>query len=236
MDRASKNRLNKRHLHLFPTNSLFDKIARTVCQAECLPRKELYEAWEMARRIHRRLKGYSIIEVGCGHGLLSHIMLLLDGSIPQAVALDPTIPPSAAKLVDALTANWPRLLNRVRFAQTTLDQLEIEGHEMLVSVHGCGGLTDEIIDIAIKKGNPVALLPCCHDIRKSTTGNLEGWVEPTLAIDIARAFKLQSAGYNVVTQTVPGDITPKNRLLIALPGSDSLNNPNTQPAKGIDDE
>ncbi len=217
MDRSSKNRLNTRHIDLFAGKTLFDNIARTVCRAECLPRKELYEAWEVARRIQRRIKGCNIIEVGCGHGLLSHIMILLDDSIRKAVALDPVIPPSASKLTGELTKSWPRLTGRVNFVQSTLEQTDISGDELLVSVHGCGNLTDSIIDVAISNGNPVALLPCCHDIKQSDTGNLEGWLEPTLAVDITRVSKLQAAGYNVVTQNIPNDITPKNRLLIALP-------------------
>ncbi len=231
MDRSSRNRLNKRHLHLFPTNNLFDKIARTVCGAECLPRKELYEAWETAKRIHRRIKGNSIIEVGCGHGLLSQILIILDDSIPIATAFDPQIPASAAKLTAVLSANWPRLNDRVKFIRAPLDQVEVRGDELLVSVHGCGDLSDKVIDTAINRRNPVALLPCCHDIKQSDTGGLEGWIEATLAVDIARVSKLQAAGYNVVTQTIPADITPKNRLLIAMPETGSENNRDTDPAK-----
>ncbi len=217
MDRSSKNRLNKRHIDLFPGHSLFDKIARSVCLAECLPRKELYESWETARRIHRRLKGRKVIEVGCGHGLLSQLLILLDDSIPEAIALDPDIPPSAARLSEALAGQWPRLANRVRFIRTTLDRIDLQGSELLVSAHGCGELTDQIIAAAIANNNPVALLPCCHDLKNSDTAGLEGWLEPTLAVDINRVFKLKSAGYNVMTGSIPGDITPKNRLIIAFP-------------------
>jgi len=38
-----------------------------------------------------------------------------------------------------------------------------------------------------------------------------------LAMDIMRAERLRSAGYRVMTQQIPGDITPKNRLLLAEP-------------------
>jgi hypothetical protein len=37
---------------------------------------------------------------------------------------------------------------------------------------------------------------------------------PDLAIDAARALKLRSMGYKIVTQKIPDTITPKNRLLM----------------------
>jgi hypothetical protein len=36
-------------------------------------------------------------------------------------------------------------------------------------------------------------------------------------MDVMRAGLLREAGYRVFTQLIPGDITPKNRLLIAEP-------------------
>ena len=36
----------------------------------------------------------------------------------------------------------------------------------------------------------------------------------TIAVDAFRDFKLQSKGYNIFTQKIPGTITPKNRLLM----------------------
>jgi hypothetical protein len=37
------------------------------------------------------------------------------------------------------------------------------------------------------------------------------------AIDVIRAGALRARGYRVWTQTIPADITPKNRLLIGEP-------------------
>lgn len=38
-----KDRLTEYDLGRFPGDSLFDRLARVVCRAGCLPRKELYE-------------------------------------------------------------------------------------------------------------------------------------------------------------------------------------------------
>jgi hypothetical protein len=48
---SSKGRLTNRDLDRFPGASLFDRLGRAACQAGCLPRKELYEPWEVARRV-----------------------------------------------------------------------------------------------------------------------------------------------------------------------------------------
>lgn len=63
----------------------------------------------------------------------------------------------------------------------------------------------------------VAVLPCCHDLETCDPGSLAGWVEPSLAIDIIRATRLEAAGYKVWTQAIPASITPKNRLLLGAP-------------------
>ncbi len=45
---------------------------------------------------------------------------------------------------------------------------------------------------------------------------MTGWLDPALAIDVTRATRLEAKGYRVWTQTIPKDITPKNRLLLGL--------------------
>jgi hypothetical protein len=47
---SSKARLTNHDLGRFPDDTHFHRIARVVCAAGCLPRKELFEAWEVARR------------------------------------------------------------------------------------------------------------------------------------------------------------------------------------------
>ncbi|MBW2298619.1 MAG: methyltransferase [Deltaproteobacteria bacterium] len=214
MKKSSKNRLTPGQQSLFPGSSLFDKLARAVCRAETLPRKELHEAWEMARRVRRRYRGGRVLDLACGHGLLAHIMLILDNSSNSAIAVDNAIPQNAQKLSSALMASWPRLKNRVVYQQIPVQEIAVLADDIVVSAHACGALTDLIIDKAVEQHARVAVLPCCHDAKTSSTGGLEGWMDKSLAVDTARALKLRSAGYRIVTQKIPGDITPKNRLLM----------------------
>ena len=93
---SSKNRLTDKETFLFPGDTLLDKVGRAVCEAGCLPRKELFEAWEVARRIRRRFRGGRVVDLACGHGLTAALLLLLDDTSPEAFAVDRSIPASAA--------------------------------------------------------------------------------------------------------------------------------------------
>jgi hypothetical protein len=213
----SKARLTVKDLDRFAGTTLFDKLGRAVCAAGVLPRKELYEAWEVAKRVRRQFRGGRVMDLAGGHGLLAHAMLLLDDTSPYAIVVDTAVPPSAAKLHDALVAVWPRLAHRVKFRQGEIDAVALEPHDVVVSCHACGSLTDRILELATGAGARVAVLPCCHDLAASDTGNLTGWLDGPLAVDVMRAERLRALGYHVSTHTIPDAITPKNRLLLGQP-------------------
>jgi SAM-dependent methyltransferase len=217
MDRASRNRLTPKLLPQFSGETLFDAIARAVCMAGCLPRKELFEAWEVARRVRRRFRGRRVVDLACGHGLLAQILLLLDDSSPEALAVDLRLPKSAATLAATLGEAWPRLAGRVQFLETDLNNIPLASEDLVVSAHACGGLTDQILARAVEARATVAVLPCCHDLKTGDLGGLEGWLDGPLAMDATRVARLRAQGYRVHTQLIPGDITPKNRLLLAEP-------------------
>ena len=211
---ASRARLTNHDLGRFTGATLFDRIARAVCEAGCLPRKELYEAWEVGRRTRRWFRGGRVIDIGAGHGLLAHVMLLLDDSSPAAVAVDPALPASAARIHDALVQAWPRLAGRVSYVTSEPEDVPVEAGDVVVSCHACGALTDRVIDRAVRARARVAVLPCCHDVETCDAGDLTGWIDPALAIDVVRATRLRNQSYRVRTQQIPPEITPKNRLLL----------------------
>lgn len=218
---GSKDRLTRHDLGRFPGDSLFDRLGRTLAGVEVLPRKELYEAWEVARRTRRRCRGGRVVDVAGGHGLLAHVMLLLDDTSPEALVVDPTRPPSADAISAALTAAWPRLAGRVRYEARPLGDVAITADDVVVSSHACGALSDAVLDAAAAARARVAVLPCCHDAETCDAGPLTGWMDLALAVDTIRALRLEGRGYRVWTQTIPGDITPKNRLLLGVPAADS---------------
>ncbi len=215
--KSSRNVLNQRHTEHYPSDSLFHRIARAVCEAECLPRKELYEAWETAKRVRRQMRGGPVLELAAGHGLLSAILLILDDSSPLATCVDLKQPPSFETLRQTLEKHWPRLANRIHFVVGRLEDMTVDEGSLVASVHACGSLTDRVLDLAMASRSRVAVLPCCHDLETCDTGSLAGWMDGPLAVDATRAARLQQAGYQVRTTLIPAEVTPKNRLLLGWP-------------------
>jgi hypothetical protein len=117
----------------------------------------------------------------------------------------------------ALAAAWPRLAGRVRFAAIGIEDARLTAADLVVSCHGCGSLTDVVLERAAAVRARVAVLPCCHDHARADTGDLEGWMAADLAIDASRAIRLRARGYRIWTKTIPVDVTPRNRLLIGVP-------------------
>jgi hypothetical protein len=216
-DKHSRAVLTRHDLGRFEGATLFERIARVVAHAECLPRKELYESWEVARRVRRRMRGGRVVELAAGHGLVSWLLLLLDASSDTAIALDPKTPPSASILDDAIAREWPRLAHRVERRLAPLASFPLDGGDLVVSVHACGALTDEVLARAIGARARVAVLPCCHDADTCDTGDLLGFLSIPLAIDATRVARLRAAGYDVHTHTIPVEITPHNRLILGTP-------------------
>jgi hypothetical protein len=216
---SSRGRLTEYDRARFPSGSLFDRIGRAVCGAGCLPRKELYEAWEVAKRVRRLFRGGRVLDLGGGHGLLAQIMLILDDSSSEALVVDTLLPPSSKKVHDVLAHEWPRLAERVNFVASDLEGIEILSTDVVVSSHACGALTDQVLSRTAEARARVAVLPCCHDLATCDPGHLSGWVESPIAIDILRAVRLERQGYRIWTQTIPATITPQNRLLLGAPAA-----------------
>src|SRR6185369_15253819 len=116
-----------------------------MCDADCLPRKELYESWELARRARRRFRGGRVVDLACGHGLVAHLMLLLDDTSPTAFAVDARLPASARRLSEALTRGWPRLAGRIVLEQRAIGDVPLADGDVVVSAHACGSLTDVVL-------------------------------------------------------------------------------------------
>jgi hypothetical protein len=213
---SSRGRLTDRDVDRFPDDTLFHRAARVVCHAGCLPRKELYEAWEVARRVRRLFRGGRIVDLGGGHGLLAQLLLMLDDSSSTALVVDKALPPSSAKLHQVLVAAWPRLSGRIAFVSGRIEDIEILPTDVVVSSHACGQLTDLVLERAAAARARVAVLPCCHRLAANGAA-LSGWVDGPVAVDILRALALERQGYRIWTQSIPSTITPKNRLLLGAP-------------------
>jgi len=226
LDPSLRVRLTAHALPHFTGKTLFDELARVVCKAECLPRKELYESWETARRVNRDMKakknaprgeGTRVVDLACGHALTAAMLLLLDDHLECALAVDKRVPESAHRLRAALVARWPKLDDKLTIVEGDLKKVALTERDIVVSVHACGKLTDEVLARAVDARARVAVLPCCHVFGPDNTQRFLHWVDTALAIDMERAFRLERAGYRVFARRIPDEITPKNRLLLGVP-------------------
>ncbi len=217
LDRSSHNVLNRYTAKRLTGETLFARIGRAVCEAECLPRKEFFEAWETAKRIRRQMRGGPVLELAAGHGLLSAMMLILDDSSETATCIDIERPLSHERVLAALEDRWPRIKDRVLYVEAGIEDVKAPADGLLVSIHACGELTDQVLNLAVGARSRVAVLPCCHDLKHCDTGALSGWMDGPLAVDATRVARLRQAGYRVLTTHIPEDITPKNRLLMGWP-------------------
>ena len=67
-----------------------------------------------------------------------------------AFAVDREIPPSAARIQEAMVTAWPRLAGRVTVVGNPLDTFTLGADDVVVSGHACGGLTDDILHRATR--------------------------------------------------------------------------------------
>lgn len=179
--RASRSRLSPTDARRFPGDDTFAAVARAVCLADVLPRKELFETWEAALVITEafgdRLKGAGggdgeeseatrVADLAGGHGFLALALLVLNPELASAVVVDRRKPDSHERLVSSLAKAFPalRLHARARFVEASVADADKKNATRVVfaSVHACGDLSDAILALAVEARAPVALVPCCH--------------------------------------------------------------------------
>ena len=229
---GSRSRLTPSDAARFTGDDDFHLVARAVCEAHVLPRKELFETWEAALVITRahahRLRGprARVMDLAGGHGLLALAILVLNPECPSAVVVDKRKPDSHERLCDVFVRQWPRLRGRVRFVEASVEQATPSPDTLLVSVHACGGLTDLILELAVGGGAPVAVVPCCHRAlarprelaaRLRDADERGTAYEAPFALDVARFAALKREGFDVDAAILPREITPQNRVLLGAP-------------------
>ncbi len=224
--------------------ALFRELAKVVCATGMLPHKELHECWQMAIAVHKAFPDtLRIADLAAGHGLLAWILVLLarseeDPVLRTAVAVDIQRPKSADALASAIAHRWPSLLGSVHYVEGSIDAV-IAGDEastLLVAVHACGSLSDRVLLAAMASHNPVAIMPCCHSLRKQTqtlaslaqaaalpSESIENVSSNALtrgqpaSIDQFRIDALQALGYQIREDFIQREITAYNRIIMGRP-------------------
>jgi hypothetical protein len=116
----------------------------------------------------------------------------------------------------------------LRFEVGDIAGAELEGVDLVVSLHACDTATDAALDRAVRAGAEVILaVPCCqHELLGQLASDplrpllRHGTLKERFAAEVtdaARARLLELAGYDVqVVEFVPLEHTPKNVLLRAI--------------------
>ncbi|CAN5869760.1 hypothetical protein BH11MYX2_BH11MYX2_19420 [soil metagenome] len=221
---GSRNKLSPSHARHYPGDGLLDVLGRAICAVDCLPRKELHEAWEMATRIRAWLAPTStgrVVDLCAGYGLLAQVLLLLDADTRStALAIDIRLPKNHVLVHGAVIAAFPNLAGRVTFQRARLEDVALDESDVIVSAHACGALSDAVLSRAAAVGAHVALLPCCHLTRWRP--DLADRADPDARIDEERAMWLIERGYDVTVDEIPANVSAKNRLLLGRPRAATL--------------
>ena len=193
---------------------------RAIAAERLLPIKEVLESFELFARVRRSSKSKFVADLCCGHGLLGILFAMFERKVQRVVLIDRNEPASRRKLLAVATEVAPWIADKIddREARIGIHDDWIEPGVTIVSSHACGSLSDLCIDIAIKSGGPIAILPCCYPrsacrapLALQTSLGLE------TAFDVDRTYRLEAAGYRVRWATIPREITPMNRILYGEP-------------------
>jgi len=209
--------------------SFFAEVASIVCQAEAVPRKELFESWEVANHIDANFpQATRIADLAAGHGLLGWFLLLLakrNNRPRSVVSVDVRMPPSACAIRQVITKSWPDLAERMHYVVGNLKHVDADQNVLLTSVHACGPLTDVVIERAVACGASVVVMPCCHSLRQSLPpapgltavklANRAKELGVAQAVDAERINALRSFGYTVKQEYCDDKVTNRNRLIVA---------------------
>ena len=233
---GSRTKLRPMHMPLFDVHHppLLAEVGRAVCTAEVLPRKELYEAWEVATRVDAAFPmADRVADLAAGHGLLAWLLLLLArdrGCRRTAVCVDVRMPVSADTLAGAITRRFPEVASDLHYVEGGIEAIEPSPAVLLTAIHACGPLSDDVLHAALGGGAAVALLPCCHSLHKQRLVTESDPAYEALAasaaergmscaLDDARLGKMVSHGYDTRQLYISSAITPYNRLLLGAPSS-----------------
>lgn len=172
----------------------------------------------------------------CGHGLTGMLFVACNPPRSSAavgvrtVLVDRFEPPSHRQLREAMAevCPWMNDEDAVRFVPSTLDDhfaQEMSNDErsgpnhasVVISTHACGSLTDDILQYAVDGDcAALAVMPCCYTgTDRGAPYGVRRALGVSVAADVGRSFFLQECGYHVDWSTIPKEVTPMNRIIVA---------------------
>ena len=209
--------------------------------------KEVLESMEFYGRVKTRLLAAgctTIVDLAGGHGLAGILFAVLEPKVKRVFCIDRRVPPSHHVLVEAAEAVLTGSSHKIEFIEHDIGslsdelravsgdrsssaaaQLLVEDGIGIIGVHACGSLTDKVIEIASLLKAPVALMPCCYGgTDKGSPVGVRRALGSAMAADVDRSYRLEREGFFVDWTTIPSQITPMNRIIIALPRGQQAQN------------
>jgi SAM-dependent methyltransferase len=169
-----------------------------------------------------------VVDFGSGRSYLTfalhHLLTAVHGREVELVGLD--LRPDVVDECEALARRLGAA--GLRFEVADIAERELDGVDLVVSLHACDTATDHALAQAVHGGARVVLaVPCCqHELAGQLADDTlapllrHGILRERLAADVtdaARARLLELAGYRVqLVEFVDTDHTPKNVLIRAV--------------------
>ena len=211
---------------LFDGDTLQNKLGRALAAVEAIDRKEFFEAFEVFAKTRSSLKAPTLVEVGGGHALLGLLFATFSREVERVIVADTRRPKAFDACLEAVGSVAPWAPQKLTYVDgLDADFLRGGGAQLLTadcavaSVHGCGSLTDAIIDAAVEAGAAsLAVMPCCYAHSRAAVAApraLRKSLGVAAAADVERTYTLERARYATTWRHIPHAITPLNRILVA---------------------
>ena len=201
----------------FPSDRLTDRFIRRLVGEHVLKWKEILESFEFFEQTWKYLRRSTLADVCCGHGLVGILYALLVERVESVVLADSEIPPNLEPTLEIACSLGPWVKQKVQVCNHEVAGVasRVPPETAVVSAHGCGGLTDQALELAMKLGGPVAVMPCCCHPRSPTApAVLYSELGVKDGVDVHRTYRLHDAGYKVLWRYIPEDVTPMNRIIV----------------------
>ena len=201
----------------FASERLTDRFIRGLVHGHVVKWKEILECFEFFDQTRKYLRRSSMVDVCCGHGLVGILFALLEKEVEQVGLVDRRIPASLPRVLETAIGLGPWVEEKVQFSEAAIGDLSsrIPTGTAVLSVHGCGALTDQAIDLALGAAGPVAVMPCCcHPRSPDAPEVLFRELGVKDGVDVHRTYRLNDAGYQVFWRYIPEDVTPMNRIIL----------------------
>ena len=203
------------------------RLGRSLARRRAVDRKEFFETWEFfarARTVRTSPGNGTLVDVAGGHGLLAALFAVFEPKrFSRVVVADTRRPRAFDAVLDSMAEVAPWAVDTLEYIDGPAADIRDTGAGLLPAgcavacVHGCGSLTDAVIEAAAHaEAASVAVMPCCYGgLARDSPRALRRSLGVALAADIERTTTLEALGYRVDWRALPQAITPLNRVLLA---------------------